>query len=437
MYRIDIMTLFPDTVGDVLSESILGRAQERDLLRIETHQIRDYTRNRQKQVDDYPYGGGRGAVMQADPLYQCWRHITDTFGKGHTIYLSPCGRTFDQEAAKRLARKYDHLILVCGHYEGIDQRFIDECVDEEISLGDFVLTGGEIAAMAVADAVCRLVPGVLSDPSCFENESHWDGLLEYPQYSRPEVWHEMAVPRELLSGNHSQVEQWRRKQQLRRTRERRPDLFEKLDLSSQEDQRLLAELERELSRPSLPQPVECRPARQEDLDAMEVILAQAKTLLIPIGQWNAAYPTRADFIADMARGECYVLTCGGQVGGFFTLSAQPEACYADITDGKWSSDQPYTVLHRCAIARQWRGSGLADRMIGECEKLTMAMGRRWLRADTHKKNKAMQNLLRRNGFQYRGNVLVDAPAGHDPRRLAFELRLTNRSLTGTALEESP
>ena len=170
---------------------------------------------------------------------------------------------------------------------------------------------------------------------------------------------------------------------------------------------------------------------------MEVILVQAKTLLIPIGQWNAAYPTRADFITDMARGECYVLTCGSQVGGFFTLSAQPEACYADITDGKWSSDQPYTVLHRCAIARQWRGSGLADRMIGECEKLTMAMGRRWLRSDTHKKNKAMQNLLRRNGFQYRGNVLVDAPAGRDPRRLAFELRLTNRSLTGSAVEESP
>ncbi len=436
MYRIDIMTLFPDTVGDVLSESILGRAQERDLLRIETHQIRDHTRNKQKQVDDYPYGGGRGAVLQADPLYQCWRHITDTFGKGRTIYLSPCGKPFDQEAARRLARDYAHLILVCGHYEGIDQRFIDGYVDEEISLGDFVLTGGEIAAMAVADAVCRLVPGVLSDPSCFENESHWDGLLEYPQYSRPEVWHEMAVPRELLSGNHSQVARWRRKQQLLRTRERRPDLYAKLDLSSQEDQKLLAELERELSRPPLPQPVECRPARQEDLDAMEIILTQAKALLIPIGQWSAHYPTREDFVSDMARGECYVLTCGGQVGGFFTLSAQPEACYAAITDGKWSSDQPYTVLHRCAIAQQWRGSGLADRMIRECGRLALAMGRRWLRADTHKQNKAMQNLLRRNGFQYRGNVLVDTTADRDPRRLAFEVRLANHPNAASTGEES-
>ena len=246
MYRIDIMTLFPDTVGDVLSESILGRAQERDYLRIETHQIRDYTLNKQKQVDDYPYGGGRGAVMQADPLYQCWSHICEEHGKRpHTIYLSPCGKTFTQADAKRLAADYDHLILVCGHYEGIDQRFIDGYVDEEISLGDFVLTGGEIAAMAVADAVCRLVPGVLPDPECFENESHWDGLLEYPQYSRPALWHDMAVPEILTSGNHAKIALWRRKEAIKRTRDRRPDMYEKLDLSSKADRKLLREIELE------------------------------------------------------------------------------------------------------------------------------------------------------------------------------------------------
>lgn len=245
MYRIDIMTLFDMTVGDVMNESILGRAQERDFIRIEAHQIRDYTLNKQKQVDDYPYGGGRGAVMQADPLYQCWKHITDTYGPGHTIYMSPAGKTFREADARRLRDDYDHLILVCGHYEGIDERFIEECVDEEISIGDFVLTGGELAAMVVADAVARLVPGVLSDPECFEDESHWNGMLEYPQYSRPEEWHGRKVPPILRSGDHKSIAKWRRKQSIIRTRDRRPDMYAKLDLSSKEDQKLLNEIAQE------------------------------------------------------------------------------------------------------------------------------------------------------------------------------------------------
>ena len=201
LYSIDIMTLFPETVGDMMNESILGRAQERGFIRVDAHQIRDFTTNKQKQVDDYPYGGGRGAVMQADPLYRCWQYIQEQYGtsRSRTIFLSPCGATFNQEKARQLLRDYDHLTLVCGHYEGIDQRFIDECVDEEISLGDFVLTGGEIPAMAVADAVCRMVPGVLPEPACYEEESHWNGLLEYPQYSRPASWHGREVP-EVLRG---------------------------------------------------------------------------------------------------------------------------------------------------------------------------------------------------------------------------------------------
>ena len=223
MVRIDIMTLFDETVGDMMNESILGRAQERDLIRIEAHQIRAYTLNKQKQVDDYPYGGGHGAVMQADPLYQCWKHITDAYGPGHTIYLSPAGKTFTQCEAKRLLRDYEHLILVCGHYEGIDERFIEACVDEELSIGDFVLTGGELPAMVVADAVARMVPGVLPDPECFEDESHWSGMLEYPQYSRPETWHGRTVPPVLRSGNHALVARWRRKQSILRTFRRRPD----------------------------------------------------------------------------------------------------------------------------------------------------------------------------------------------------------------------
>ena len=232
MYHIHIMTLFPDVVGDMLCESILGRAQERGFIRIDCHQIRDYTLNKQKQVDNYPYGGGRGAVMQADPLYQCWKHICDEAGERvHTIYMSPCGKTFCQNDARRLKADYEKLILVCGHYEGIDQRFIDECVDEEISMGDFVLTGGEIPAMAVADAVCRMVPGVLPDAECFEEESHWNGLLEYPQYSRPAVWHDREVPEILRSGDHGKVAAWRKKESYKRTMLRRPDLFAKFDES--------------------------------------------------------------------------------------------------------------------------------------------------------------------------------------------------------------
>ena len=240
--RIDILTLFPDSLGDVLSESILGRAQERGFIRIEAHQIRDYTANKQCQVDDYPYGGGRGAILQADPLYHCWCHACDEAGGPvHTIFLSPCGHTYTQADAKRLS-KLENIILVCGHYEGVDQRFIDECVDEEISLGDFVLTGGEIPAMAVADSVCRLVPGVLPDAECFEDESHWDGTLEYPQYSRPAVWHGRQVPPILVSGDHAKVARWRRKQSLLRTRERRPDMYAKLKLDSREDRKILREI---------------------------------------------------------------------------------------------------------------------------------------------------------------------------------------------------
>lgn len=191
-----------------------------------------------------PTAAGGAPSCRLTP-YRCWEAVCDEAGGAvHTVYLSPCGHTFRQADAIRLS-KLDNLILVCGHYEGIDQRFIDECVDEEISLGDFVLTGGEIAAMAVTDAVCRMVPGVLADPECFEDESHFNGLLEYPQYSRPAVWHGRAVPEILLSGNHEKVRQWRRKQALRRTRARRPDMYAQLDLSSKQDKKLLKEMEAE------------------------------------------------------------------------------------------------------------------------------------------------------------------------------------------------
>ena len=243
MYRIDIMTLFPDVVGDMLCESILGRGQERGYIRIECHQIRDYTLNKQRQVDDYPYGGGAGLVMTPQPIYDCFRAAVQDFPARH-ILLSPRGKTLTQQRARELAQE-ENLIFLCGHYEGVDQRAVDEWIDEEISIGDFVLTGGELAAMVVADAVARLVPGVLSDPECFEEESHWNGLLEYPQYSRPEEWHGRKVPPILRSGDHKNIARWRRKQSILRTRQRRPDLYARLDLSSKEDQKLLRELDEE------------------------------------------------------------------------------------------------------------------------------------------------------------------------------------------------
>jgi len=220
------MTLFPDVVGDMLCESILGRGQERGFIRIECHQIRDHTTNKQRQVDDYPYGGGRGCVMLAQPLFDCWKHICDEAERRvHTIFMSPSGKLFKQDDARRLQKRYNRLIIVCGRYEGVDERFIEECVDEELSIGDYVLTGGEIPAMAVADAVCRLVPGVLPDEECFTNESHWDGLLEHPQYTRPETWRDRKVPEVLLSGHHENIEQWRKKMSLERTQKRRPDML--------------------------------------------------------------------------------------------------------------------------------------------------------------------------------------------------------------------
>ena len=238
--KFDILTLFPEMIDAVMQTSIIGRAQQAGLVSIQAINIRDFTLDKHNRVDDTPYGGGKGMVMQADPLFRCHQHVTG--GKHvHTVLMSAQGKPFCQEKARELLA-HEHLVIVCGHYEGIDQRFIDECVDEEISIGDFVLTGGEIPAMAVADAVCRLVPGVLPDKECFEEESHWDGLLEYPQYSRPAVWHGREVPPILLSGDHARVARWRRKQSILRTRARRPDMYEKLRLDSKEDKKILREI---------------------------------------------------------------------------------------------------------------------------------------------------------------------------------------------------
>ncbi|NLN82393.1 MAG: tRNA (guanosine(37)-N1)-methyltransferase TrmD [Clostridiales bacterium] len=229
--RIDLMTLFPEMCNAFLNESIIGRAQKKGVLEIHTHQIRDYTKNKQKQVDDAPYGGGMGMVMNAQPIADCFRAVCEQAGtRPHFIYMSPQGTVLTQARAVELA-KLPAVCVLCGHYEGVDERVLDAFVDEQISIGDYVLTGGELPALVLIDCVARMVPGVLSDESCFTNESHFSGLLEYPQYTRPAEWEGRDVPEILLSGHHAKIEEWRRRQSLERTLHRRPDLLEHAELT--------------------------------------------------------------------------------------------------------------------------------------------------------------------------------------------------------------
>jgi len=232
--RIDIATLFPEMCEAVLNESIIGRARRAGKIELHTVNIRDYSDNKFRRVDDTPYGGGMGMVLEAEPLARCVEDVAASQpSRPRVIYLSPKGAVFTEQKAIELAR-CESLLLVCGHYEGVDERFIEACVDEELSIGDYVLTGGELAALVVADAVGRLCEGVLSDAACYEEESHYAGLLEYPQYTRPPVWRGREVPQVLLTGHHANIAAWRREQSLQLTGARRPDLLEAAGLAGED-----------------------------------------------------------------------------------------------------------------------------------------------------------------------------------------------------------
>lgn len=228
------MTLFPEMCEAVMGESIIGRARKSGALTVKCHQIRDFAYDKHSRVDDTVYGPGMGMLMLAEPIFQCFESIcNETGNRPHLVYMSPQGKVFNQEKAKALAAK-EHVVFLCGHYEGIDERFIEEFVDEEISVGDFVLTGGELPALIVADSVSRLVPGVLAAEECYQEESHYSGLLEYPQYTKPAVWRNKEVPPILLSGHHEKIKKWRREQSLLRTYKKRPDLLAKALLSDED-----------------------------------------------------------------------------------------------------------------------------------------------------------------------------------------------------------
>ncbi len=223
--RIDIITLFPEMFAPVLNESIIGRAQKSGAIEIVCHQLRDYAFDKHRRVDDTPYGGGMGMLMKAEPIALCFEDICKTTGKRpHFVYMSPQGKTLNQQRLRQLS-EIENICILCGHYEGVDQRLLDTYVDEEISIGDYVLTGGELPAMVLADALARMVPGVLSNNECFTEESHFNGLLEYPQYTKPSEWRGIQVPGVLLSGHHANIEKWRKEKSLEITAQKRPDLL--------------------------------------------------------------------------------------------------------------------------------------------------------------------------------------------------------------------
>ena len=227
MMRIDILTLFPEMFEFMLSQSIIGRAVKNNFLEFKFHNIRDYTDDKHRRVDDYPYGGGNGMVMQVEPIYNCYKSITDGLKKKpKVIYMSPQGKVLDQQMANDFSKE-ESLIILCGHYEGIDERVLDLIVDQEVSIGDYVLTGGELPALVFCDTVCRLVPGVLKDSGSYSDESHQNGLLEYPQYTRPEDFMGFKVPEVLLSGHHANIEKWRYEKSIERTKDKRPDMYDK------------------------------------------------------------------------------------------------------------------------------------------------------------------------------------------------------------------
>ena len=349
--RIDIVTLFPELCDSFLSASILGRARAKNLFEAHCHQIRDYTKNKQKQTDDYPYGGGCGMVLYAQPIADCLRAVqaqcaAQGRAKPHVVFLTAAGRPYNEEKARELAG-YDAVTLVCGHYEGIDQRVIDAFGDEEISIGDYVLTGGELASLVVADSVLRLQPGVLAEEKGYQDESYWDGLLEYPQYTRPEVWEGRAVPDVLLGGDHQKIDAWRGEKSRERTRLRRPELYEQWC-----ETHPITEL------PKWKRGENVRLVRTEEQYQAAAKLFCEGRRTICAGNWTAEY-------------------CAGLREEAFLAQLKAEkkegwACYLhttkDVPDGMVSVDHKTGRIEHLFVAADARGKGIGQKMLDFARK---------------------------------------------------------------------
>ena len=349
--RVDIVTLFPEMCQQVLDASIIGRAAKRGYIETHCHQIRDYTLNKQKQTDDYPYGGGCGMVLYAQPIADCLRAVQKEVAEQgrpapHIVFLTAGGQRYTEEHARRLA-EYDNLTLVCGHYEGIDERVIDAFADEEISIGDYILTGGELASLVVADSVLRLKPGVLAEQKGYEEESYWDGLLEYPQYTRPEVWEGRAVPDVLLGGDHQKIDAWRGEKSRERTRLRRPELYEQWC-----ETHPITEL------PKWKRGENVRLVRTEEQHQAAAKLFCEGRRTICAGNWTAEY-------------------CAGLREEAFLAQLKAEkkegwACYLhttkDVPDGMVSVDHKTGRIEHLFVAADARGKGIGQKMLDFARK---------------------------------------------------------------------
>ena len=421
--RYHVLTLFPGMVEQGLHTSVIGRAMDQGLISLECINIRDYAGNKHMKVDDYPYGGGAGMVMQAEPVYCAYQAAVEKIGyRPRVIYVTPQGHVFHQRMAEEFAKEKD-MIFLCGHYEGVDERVLEEIVTDYVSIGDYVLTGGETAALVVIDAVSRLLPGVLGSEESAEDESFTTGLLEYPQYTRPEVWEGRAVPGELLTGDHALVARWRRKKQLERTMDKRPDMFEKLQLTSKEDKRLVEEIKYERLPEKMKLKFEPRRSTNEDVPGIMGIVRQAQRYLRESGidQWQDGYPNEAVLYSDVESGRGWVFECGGELAGYVCISMDVEASYAQI-EGRWLTEgDNYAVVHRSMVGDKYRGSRLATEMFSLAFDLAAGLGKASVRVDTHRDNKAMNRLAQKLGFTYCGEVDVSLmDPCRDPKRNAYE-----------------